>query len=102
MTSCPAPSRRRQADPARAVCCRLRPKIKSSKTNGFVERFNGTALDQFFRVKMRETFYETVEGLQADCCDPRPSSTRSQSPAVSMALAPVAEAGVVRTPTADR
>lgn len=41
-------------------------RVKSPKTNGFVERFNGTVLDEFFRVKMRETFYETVEALQAD------------------------------------
>lgn len=43
-----------------------RTKVRSPKTNGFVERFNGTVLDEFFRVKMRETFYETVEALQAD------------------------------------
>ena len=43
-----------------------RTKVKSPKTNGFAERFNGTVLDEFFRVKMRETFYETVEALQAD------------------------------------
>jgi transposase InsO family protein len=34
--------------------------------NGFVERFIGTVLDEFFRVKMREKFYESVEALQAD------------------------------------
>lgn len=28
-------------------------------------RFNGTVLDKFFRVKIRETFYESVEALQA-------------------------------------
>ena len=43
-----------------------RTKVRTPKTNGFVERFNGTVLDEFFRVKMRETFYETVEALQAD------------------------------------
>lgn len=43
-----------------------RTRVKSPKTNGFVERFNGTVLDEFFRVKMRETFYESVEALQAD------------------------------------
>jgi transposase InsO family protein len=43
-----------------------RTRVKSPKTNGFVERFNGTVLDEFFRVKMRETFYETVEALQTD------------------------------------
>jgi len=41
-------------------------RVKTPKTNGFVERFNGTVLDEFFRVKMRETFYDTVETLQAD------------------------------------
>lgn len=34
-----------------------RTKVRSPKTNGFVERFNGTVLDEFFRVKMRKTFY---------------------------------------------
>lgn len=34
--------------------------------NGFVERFSGTVLDEFFRVKMRETFYYGVDGLQED------------------------------------
>ena len=41
-------------------------KVKSPRTNGFVERFNATVLNEFFRVKMRETFYESVEALQAD------------------------------------
>ena len=43
-----------------------RTKVRSPKTNGFVERFNGTVLDEFFRLKMREMFYESVEALQAD------------------------------------
>lgn len=43
-----------------------RTKVKTPKTNGFVERFNGTVLDEFFQVKMRETFYDSVEVLQAD------------------------------------
>ena len=43
-----------------------RTKVRSPKTNGFVERFNGTVLDEFFRVKMRERFYDSVEALQAD------------------------------------
>ena len=41
-------------------------KVCNTKTNGFVERFNGTVLGEFFRVKMRETFYESVEALPAD------------------------------------
>jgi transposase InsO family protein len=43
-----------------------RTRVRSPKTNGFVECFNGTVLDEFFRVKMRETFYDSVEALQAD------------------------------------
>lgn len=43
-----------------------RTKVRTPKTNGFVERFNGTVLDEFFRATMRETFYETVEALQTD------------------------------------
>ena len=43
-----------------------RTKVGSPKTNGFVERFNGTILEEFFKPKMRETFYESVEALQAD------------------------------------
>jgi transposase InsO family protein len=41
-------------------------KVRSPRTNGFVERFNGTVLDEFFRVKMRETFYDSVDALQTD------------------------------------
>lgn len=40
--------------------------VRTPKTNGFVERFNGTVLNEFFRVKMRETFYESVDALQVD------------------------------------
>ena len=43
-----------------------RTKVRTPKTNGFAERFNGTVLDEFFRVKMRENFYESVEALQVD------------------------------------
>ena len=35
----------------------------AKKTNGFVERFNGTVLDEGFRIKMRETFHYSVEAL---------------------------------------
>ena len=43
-----------------------RTKVRPPKTNGFVERFNGTVLDEFFRVKLRENLYDSVEALQAD------------------------------------
>ena len=41
-------------------------KVRSPKTNGFVERFNRTMLDEFFRIKFREKFYESVKALQED------------------------------------
>jgi transposase InsO family protein len=40
--------------------------ITRLKTNGFVERFNRTILDEFFREAFREKFYSSVEELQAD------------------------------------
>ncbi|SFY37567.1 Integrase core domain-containing protein [Paracoccus pantotrophus] len=43
-----------------------RTKVRTPKTNGFVARFNATVLDEFFRIKMRETFYDSVEVMQAD------------------------------------
>ena len=43
-----------------------RTRVRTPRTNGFVERFNGTVLDEFFRIAMRDNFYETVEALQAD------------------------------------
>ena len=48
---------------------RTATKSESSKRDArskLAERFNGTVLDEFFRVKMREHFYESVEALQAD------------------------------------
>ncbi len=43
-----------------------RTKVKHPWTNGFVERFHRTALDEFFRIAFRTRFYEAVEPLQAD------------------------------------
>jgi len=43
-----------------------RTKVRTPRTNGFVERFNRTVLDEFFRVAFRENFYESVEALQDD------------------------------------
>jgi transposase InsO family protein len=40
--------------------------VKSSQTNGFIERFNKTVLDEFFRIAFRASFYESVEALQED------------------------------------
>ena len=43
-----------------------RTKVRSPQTNGFVERFNRTVLEEFFRVKFRKKLYESVETLQKD------------------------------------
>jgi hypothetical protein len=43
-----------------------RTKVARPRTNGFVERFNRTVLDEFFRETFREKFYASVEQLQAD------------------------------------
>jgi len=43
-----------------------RTKVRKPQTNGFVERFNRTVLDEFFRTAFRTKFYESVEPLQAD------------------------------------
>jgi transposase InsO family protein len=43
-----------------------RTKVARPQTNGFVERFHRTVLDEFFRLTFRSKFYETVEALQAD------------------------------------
>lgn len=41
-------------------------RVGSPRTNGFVERFNGTVLQEFFRPAMRQQLYESVDALQAD------------------------------------
>lgn len=41
-------------------------KVSSPKTNGFVERFNRTILDEFFREAFRKKFYASIEELQVD------------------------------------
>jgi len=43
-----------------------RTKVATPRTNGFVERFNRTVLDELFREPFREKFYGTVEELQED------------------------------------
>jgi hypothetical protein len=40
--------------------------VRRPQTNGFVERFNRTVLDEFFRVAFRQKLYESVESLQMD------------------------------------
>ena len=41
-------------------------KVGTSRTNGFVERFNRTILDEFFREAFRKKFYGAVDELQRD------------------------------------
>jgi transposase InsO family protein len=43
-----------------------RTKVRSPRTNGFVERFNGTVLEEFFRPAMHARLFESVEALQAE------------------------------------
>jgi hypothetical protein len=41
-------------------------KVAAPRTNGFVDRFNRTTLDEFFRTTFRKKLYESVEALQKD------------------------------------
>lgn len=41
-------------------------RVRRPQTNGFVERFQRTVLDEFFRKAFRTTLYESVEALQTD------------------------------------
>jgi transposase InsO family protein len=43
-----------------------RTKVATPRTNGFVERFNRTVLDEFLRETFRKKLYTSVEELQTD------------------------------------
>lgn len=43
-----------------------RTRVRTPQTNGFVERFHRTVLEEFFVEALRTTFYETVGALQTD------------------------------------
>src|ERR1700742_3301386 len=43
-----------------------RTKTKSPQTNGIVERFHKTVLDEFYRVAFRKKIYGSIDELQAD------------------------------------
>src|SRR5437899_7389493 len=43
-----------------------RTKVKSPQTNGIVERFHRTVLNEFYRVAFRRKIYATIEELQRD------------------------------------
>src|ERR1700756_820685 len=43
-----------------------RTKVKSPQTNGIVERFHRTVLNEFYRVAFRRKIYATIEQLQRD------------------------------------
>jgi transposase InsO family protein len=46
-----------------------RTKTKSPQTNGIVERFHKTALDEFYRIAFRKKIYGSIAELQADLDD---------------------------------
>ncbi len=46
-----------------------RTKTKSPQTNGIVERFHKTVLEEFYRVVFRKTIYRSVDELQTDLDD---------------------------------
>ena len=46
-----------------------RTKTKSPQTNGIVERFHKTVLDEFYRVAFRKKVYDAPDALQADLDD---------------------------------
>ena len=41
-------------------------RVATPRTNGFVERFNRTVLDEFFRTAFRKKLYVSIEELQTD------------------------------------
>ena len=43
-----------------------RTRDRTPQTNGLVERFHRTVLEEFFVEALRTTFYETVGALQTD------------------------------------
>ena len=43
-----------------------RTKTKSPQTNGIVERFNKTLLDEFYRIAFRKKVYDAIAELQVD------------------------------------
>jgi transposase InsO family protein len=43
-----------------------RTKTKSPQTNGIVERFHRTVLNEFYRIAFRRKIYRSIEALQAD------------------------------------
>ena len=45
------------------------PKTKSPQTNGIVERFHKTGLDEFYRVAFRKKIYGSIGELQSDLDD---------------------------------
>ena len=42
------------------------PRPRASQTNGIVERFHKTMLDEFYRIAFRKKIYTSIEDLQAD------------------------------------
>ena len=56
-----------------------RTKTKSPQTNGIVERFHKTVLDEFYRIAFRKKIYGSIADLQVDL-DRRVQSYNRQRP----------------------
>jgi transposase InsO family protein len=62
--------------------------VGSPRTNGFVESFNGTVPEEFFRPTMRSRLYESVEALQIElepACTTTTTSARTSATATRAA-----------------
>jgi transposase InsO family protein len=57
------PSGRRQPD--RGDIEHRRTRVRRPQTNGFVERFHRTVLDEFFRISLRDAVFDQLDKLQA-------------------------------------
>ena len=62
-----------------------RTKTKSPQTNGIVERFHKTVLDEFYRVVFRKKIYGSIVELQADLDFLGPELQRGKAPSGAMA-----------------
>jgi transposase InsO family protein len=70
-TASPAPREHHEYEPYLAVedVDHSRAKTKSPQTNGIVERFHKTVLDEFYRVAFRKKIYGSISDLQRDLDD---------------------------------
>ena len=71
-----------------------RTKAKSPQTNGIVERFHKTMLDEFYRIAFRKKIYATIDELQADLDALDARVQRSQAPSEEVVLRKDADANL--------